>query len=202
MADLNYLLAALNRALLDSGGSLGMNAQNTQIHNLANGTASGDAVNLGQLASLNYLPLTGGTLTGPLNGTSISLSAGLSCTTLSASGALTPGSLVNCAGYLGVPSNAQTTNYTLALSDAGTGIDFNGSNLTCTVPANASVSFPIGTVVMITNLNGTNLTISSADTLTISGTTQSGSRTLGRNGECKLRKVATTTWLISGTSLS
>ena len=74
MANWNALLVALNRALLDTGGGSGMNAQNTQIHNLAAGTASSDAINLGQLSS--YLPLAGGTLTGPLVAT-----AGLTATT-------------------------------------------------------------------------------------------------------------------------
>ncbi|MDE2040723.1 MAG: tail fiber protein [Elusimicrobia bacterium] len=64
MADLNALLAGLNRGLLDAGSGNGMNAFGSQIHNLGAGTASSDAVNLGQLGS--YLPLTGGTLTGAL----------------------------------------------------------------------------------------------------------------------------------------
>lgn len=49
MADLNYLLTALNRALLDGGGSAGVNAGSVQIHSVAAGTAVGDAVNLSQL---------------------------------------------------------------------------------------------------------------------------------------------------------
>jgi hypothetical protein len=59
MANWNGLLVALNRALLDGGNGNGMNASGSQIHNLAAGTASTDAVNLGQLSS--YLPLNGGT---------------------------------------------------------------------------------------------------------------------------------------------
>ena len=68
MANYNTLLLALNRALLDAGGGSGMNASGSQIHNLGAGSASGDAVNLGQLAG--YLPLTGGTMTGALAATS------------------------------------------------------------------------------------------------------------------------------------
>lgn len=64
MANYNALLVALNRALLDAGGGAGMNAFGSQIHNLAAGSVSTDAVNLGQLGG--YLPLAGGSLTGAL----------------------------------------------------------------------------------------------------------------------------------------
>jgi len=43
MADFNYLLAALNRAILDAGGASGANAQNVQIHNVADPTSAQDA---------------------------------------------------------------------------------------------------------------------------------------------------------------
>lgn len=49
MADLNTLLAGLNRALLDSGSGNGMNAQSTQIHNVSDPSAAQDA------ATQNYV---------------------------------------------------------------------------------------------------------------------------------------------------
>jgi hypothetical protein len=102
-----------------------------------------------------------------------------------------------------VPSNAKAANYQLALTDRGQGIDFNGTSLTCTIPANGSVAFPVGTVIVITNLNATSLSIAiTTDTLTLSGTTTTGTRTLGQNGEARLRKVSATSWLIAGTALS
>lgn len=102
-----------------------------------------------------------------------------------------------------VPSNAKAANYPLALTDRGQGVDFNGTSLTCTIPANASVAFPIGSVIVITNLNATSLSIAiTTDTLTLSGTTTTGTRTLGQNGEARLRKVGATSWLIAGTALS
>ena len=67
MANWNALLVALNRALLDAGNGNGMSAAGSQIHNLGAGSVSSDAVKLGQLTG--YLPLTGGTLTGPLAAT-------------------------------------------------------------------------------------------------------------------------------------
>lgn len=92
MADLNYLLAALNRTLIDSGGGAGLNAQAQQIHNLTAGSATGDAATYDQL--ITYLPLAGGTLTGGLAGTTLAMSGAVSggaasFTTLGLSGALT-----------------------------------------------------------------------------------------------------------------
>lgn len=102
-----------------------------------------------------------------------------------------------------VPSNAKTVNYPLALPDRGGSVDFNGASLTCTIPANSSVAFPVGTVIVITNLNASNLSIAiTTDTLTISGSTTTGTRTLGQNGEARLRKVGATSWLIAGTALT
>lgn len=51
MADLNTLLVGLNRALLDTGSGLGMNAQATQIHNVSDPSAAQDA------ATQNYVTL-------------------------------------------------------------------------------------------------------------------------------------------------
>lgn len=290
MGDFNYLLAALNRALLDTGGGSGMNAQSTQIHNLANGTAANDAVNLSQLngfAALAGAAFTGAVtmattlgVAGLLSGSALSLSGSGAITgnltvsgssgvtassillngtganggalfqprdgttgnsllysstanvfalfvngadrlqytaggainvpgafsaggALSLSGALTPGSAANSVGYLGAPVNAKTTSYTLVLTDMGGTVDMNGSSLTLTIPANASVAFPVGTIILGTNLNATNLTIAiTTDTLTISGTTTTGSRTIGQNGEFRLKKVSATSWLITGTAMT
>lgn len=303
MADYNYLLGALNRALLDSGGGAGVNAQSTQIHNLANGVAANDAVNLSQLGG--YALLAGATFTGsvgftqPVSATSISATSisatslalsgsatignnasastatplfvdlggtfsnaaganpklrlfndgtnvygfgvslaqldylapatgshnfyvgatkfvsisttglltantGLSSSgPLSLSGALTPGSAANSVGYLGAPSTTKTANYTLALADIGGAVNMNGTGLTLTIPANASVAIPVDTIIVGGNLNASNLTIAiTTDTLIWSGTTTTGSRTIGQNGEFRLRKIAATTWLITGTAMS
>lgn len=101
-----------------------------------------------------------------------------------------------------LPQNLQTGNYTLALTDRGGSVDFNGTGLTCTVPANASVAFPVGTVILVSNFNASPLTITCADTMFISGTTTTGTRTLAQNGEARLRKTSGTGWIISGTGMS
>jgi len=104
-------------------------------------------------------------------------------------------------GYRGLPQNAQTGAYTLALSDAGKQV----SNTTggWVIPANASVAFPVGTAIALYNNSGSNQTISiTSDTLRQAGTANTGSRTLAQYGLATLVKVSSTTWVISGAGLS
>lgn len=104
-------------------------------------------------------------------------------------------------GYRGLPQNAQTGAYTLALSDAGKQV----SNTTggWVIPANASVAFPVGTAIALYNNSGSNQTISiTSDTLRQAGTANTGSRTLAQYGLATCTKVSSTTWVISGAGLS
>jgi hypothetical protein len=95
--------------------------------------------------------------------------------------------------------STKTTNYTLVLGDANSVIIMNGSSLTLTIPANASVAFGEPTLITIVNLNASALTIAiTSDTLTLAGSTTAGSRTVAQNGEANLLKVATTSWLAGG----
>jgi hypothetical protein len=108
-------------------------------------------------------------------------------------------------GYADMPTNPQTSNYTLALSDRGKQIVMN-SVITVTIPANSSVSFPVGTVLCVVNRNGSACTIAiTTDTLVIGGTTTGGpgvSRTLSQNGIATLMKITSNNWLISGPGVS
>lgn len=103
-----------------------------------------------------------------------------------------------------VPQQAKSASYTLALTDRGQSIDFTGSTgQTITIPANASVAFPVGTVISITNTTANNLSIAiTTDTLRQAGTANTGTRTLGQYGMVTLRKVASTVWFISGSGLT
>lgn len=110
-------------------------------------------------------------------------------------------------GFKGLPQNSQTGNYTLVLADAGKEIYYasgHGSGDTLTIPANASVAFPVGTAIVITNDDGTNsLSIAiTSDTLRLSGTSTTGTRTLGTYGSCTITKKTSTSWHISGTNLT
>ena len=100
-------------------------------------------------------------------------------------------------GFRGLPQNAQTASYTLALADAGKHI----SNTTggFVIPANASVAFPVGTTIVLFYNSGSTQTISiSSDTLRQAGTSNTGSRTLAVYGLATCVKVASTTWVVSG----
>lgn len=95
----------------------------------------------------------------------------------------------------------KTDNYTAVLADAGTCIDFGASSgKTFTIPANSSVAFPIGTIIIATK--------SGANTLALAVTTDTliggdGTPTLSASGGVALFiKVATTTWVLFGISLT
>jgi hypothetical protein len=97
--------------------------------------------------------------------------------------------------------NAKTANYTLLLSDRGKLI----TNTTggWVIPANASVAFPIGTVVSFYNNSASNQTISiTTDTMYLAGTATTGSRTLAQRGIATATKVTSTNWVISGAGLT
>jgi len=100
-------------------------------------------------------------------------------------------------GYMDVPDNAKTAQYTLALTDRGKSIDITVGGII--IPANASVAFPVGSVVLIyNNSNATQAIQITSDTLRLDGTATTGTRTLAVYGSCALRKVATTVWTATG----
>jgi phage-related tail fiber protein len=100
-----------------------------------------------------------------------------------------------------VPANAQTVAYTAALTDSGKSVDTSAG---VTIPANSAVAFPVGTVFNITNTSAAAITITQGAgvTLRMAGTTLTGNRTLAAYGVSALRKIATDTWMISGSGLS
>jgi len=108
-------------------------------------------------------------------------------------------------GYRDVPVTTQNATYTFALTDAGKSVGKdNATAYTYTIPANASVAFPVGTVITVFNNNATNnITIAiTTDTLRLAGTTSTGSRTVAPFGLCTLFKVSSTVWMASGSGVS
>jgi hypothetical protein len=138
MADLNTLLASVNRALLDAGGTAGMNAQNTAIHNLADGVAAQDAVAFHQIAAAlaSYAPLASPAFTGTASFValissgaaafaSMALTAPLSISS-GGTGATSGGAARTALGAAASGSNSDITALTglttpLALNKGGTG---------------------------------------------------------------------------------
>ena len=106
-------------------------------------------------------------------------------------------------GYREAPQVSKTDNYTLVLADRGKSILMNGTSKTLTIPANSAVAFPVGTVVIIVNINSSALSIAiTTDTLTLANSTTTGTRTLAQNGLATCVKIGSTSWLISGAGLT
>lgn len=104
--------------------------------------------------------------------------------------------------------NSQSSDYTLVAVDAGKHIFHPAADTTArvwTIPANASVAFPIGTAVTFDNDIGAGaLTIAiTTDTLVLVGTAgTTGSRTLASGGQATAIKVTSTRWRISGVGMT
>jgi hypothetical protein len=112
-------------------------------------------------------------------------------------------SVSHSVGYLDAPQNAKTASYELVLADRSKSVVMNGTSLTLTVPANSATAFPLGSVIIIVNLNATALSIAiTTDTMTLANSTTTGTRTLARNGVATLIKISAASWLISGAGLT
>ena len=156
------------------------------------------------LSIVNVAVITGviGTLvTTNLTSTNLT-STNVTTTNLTATTVLDAGTIGAAApGFRGLPQNAQTGAYTLALSDIGKQV----SNTTggWVIPANASVAFPVGAAVVLFNNSGSSQTVSiTSDTLRLAGTATTGTRTLAQYGLATCTKVSATTWVITGAGLS
>lgn len=108
-------------------------------------------------------------------------------------------------GYLGETLNTQSGNYTLALVDRNA-IVLNGSNggPTYTIPANATIAFPVGTVTEVINDSSASMTLARAATVAnvLSSTATDQNVTIAARGVARLRKVGTNRWITDGVGLS
>lgn len=108
-------------------------------------------------------------------------------------------------GWLEVPQNSKSAAYTTVLSDSGKHILHPSSDnnaRTFTIDSNANVAYPVGTVLTFINMINT-VTISiTSDTMTLLPAGTTGSRTLAANGIATAVKIASTSWVISGTGLT
>lgn len=108
---------------------------------------------------------------------------------------------------LGAIQNSRSAAYTLVLADAGKQIFHPSADTTArtwTIPANASVPYPIGTEVTFVNQNAAGvITVAiTTDTMRLAGAGTTGSRTLAANGVAVAQKITATEWIISGTGLT
>jgi len=102
-------------------------------------------------------------------------------------------------GFRNMPQSSNATG-TLIASDNGKHL-YLASNIT--VPPNASVPFPIGTVISIVS-SGSSFTIiqGTGVTLKLANTTTTGNRTMAANGLATLLKVAQDIWYITGIGIT
>jgi hypothetical protein len=150
-------------------------------------------------------------ITGVLKGNGTAISAASAGTDYVAPGGAlgTPssGTLSSCTvdgtngvGYINAP---QSTNTTVAASDAGKHIYFTGgSTATLTVNTNSTTPLATGTVILVVNNNSGNLTISGAGVTFQLANGATGNRTVATKGMATLLKVATDTWYVSGAGVT
>jgi hypothetical protein len=110
-------------------------------------------------------------------------------------------------GYLGLPQNA-TGSTTLSIADAGKHIYITSASQTITIPAAASVAYPIGTTITFIagpSASSTSIAITT-DTMYLAGTGTTGTRTLAAHGMATAVKVSGTSssgiWYINGSGLT
>jgi hypothetical protein len=109
-------------------------------------------------------------------------------------------------GFRNLPQNSQSAAYTAVLADSGKHIFHPASDAnarTFTIPANASVAYPIGTVIAFSNMTSQVVTISiNSDTMYLGGQGTTGNRSLAQYGVANALKITSTSWIITGTGLT
>lgn len=138
------------------------------------------------------------------NGTAwAAYSAGSVSLTLATTVAQSGTPVATSVGFLGSPQMSDQDDYTLALTDAGGHYyHVSGTPHTLTIPANASVAFPIGTVIAIVNEDSAGDITLAITSDTLRWTDQTGSRTIAENGTATLLKVTSTVWRLTGDGIT
>ena len=119
----------------------------------------------------------------------------------------TNGLLLGSPGSSGLTLTPTSADYTFVLGDANNGLLHPAADTTArtfTVPANASVAFPVGTTLTIVNQHGAGgISIAiTTDTLRLAGAGTTGTRALAADGYAVLLKITATEWLAMGTNLT
>lgn len=213
--------------MFNTAGALGVATGNTQRLSIsANGNvvvatpASGTALAVNGLANNNALSIFGSATSGQSFGASIGAGTTSADYAFNVSNqastiqmfrcrgdgvvlAVDDGGAFQTVGWRDIPVNAQGGNYTCVLADRGKFILSSGAGSTITIPANASVAYPVGTVLTFINVNAASCSIAiTTDTLQIAGTSTTGTRTLANAGVATAIKWTSTGWFISGSGLT
>lgn len=115
------------------------------------------------------------------------------------------GNAANNLGYLNIPPNPQSVDYTTVLADSGKCVLHpvtDDNPRTFTIDKNATVAYPLGTCIQFINRINTLTIAIDTDTLIWSEDGSVGPRTLSANGTCVVEKTEATVWLINGSGLT
>ena len=169
-------------------------------------TANSILIGNGTSALLGLAPGTSGNvaISNGTTWTSATVTSFTGTVVASSGSTISDGTTAFAIGYLAIPQNAQSSNYTLVLIDSGKHIySTNSGAQSITIPTNASVAFPIGTAFTIVNNGTTSITIVTTSlTVYQAGTTNTGNRTIATKGVATCLKVDTNTWFVSGAGVS
>lgn len=92
----------------------------------------------------------------------------------------------------------KTASWTPALAEAGRLIEVNSSvSVTCTIPLNSSVAFPVGTEIEIVQMGAGSVIIAHASGVTLLSQ-DNCDETSGQYAVACLKKLDTDTWLLAG----
>ena len=90
------------------------------------------------------------------------------------------------------------TAYTLALTDAGKVGEFSsGSAVTVTIPPNSAVAFPVGTVIVLTQIGAGAVSVAPGSGVTLNSPSNYR-KIASQYSSVSLRKRATNTWILDG----
>lgn len=107
-------------------------------------------------------------------------------------------------GYLNLPQVSFSAAYPIVATDAGKQLYHPASdanNRQVTIPANASIAFPLGTCITITNGSANNVTVViTSDTLQYVNVGTITTLTIPQYNTATIQKTTTTTWLASGSA--
>lgn len=94
-------------------------------------------------------------------------------------------------------STTQTVDYTLALADVASVVEVNKATAqTTTIPTNATVAFPIGTIIELYQQGVGQITVSASGGVTLRA--PGGAKSRAQFSTISLRKRATDEWVVSG----
>lgn len=101
------------------------------------------------------------------------------------------------------PSTQRVSAFTLALSDRGSIQYVTAAAFAITVPTDAAVPFPIGTVIRVICEDAVKTIVGAAGvTLALGGTGAGGTKTLAIGAVAELVKVQTNRWFVFGPGVS